>query len=107
MSRIPNWRIPNPESRTGESRIPTIISHQQPQNPLELGYYNEPSFEPLLALLGAIPAILEMMISSGGGNTSVKDVESKQGGVSLGAKTGGDMKVEGVTAKTDVNITNE
>ena len=70
-------------------------------------YYNEPSFEPLLALLGGLPAILEMMVSSGGGNTSVENVESKQGGVSVEAKTGGDMKVKGVTAKTDVNIKNE
>ena len=45
---------------------------------------NEPSFEPLLALLGAIPAILEMMMSSRSPNRSVKDVTSKQGGVSVG-----------------------
>ncbi|MGB0387537.1 MAG: hypothetical protein ACPGWR_22185 [Ardenticatenaceae bacterium] len=35
-------------------------------------YYNEPGFEPLLALLGTFPAILEMMISSRGENTSLK-----------------------------------
>ena len=70
-------------------------------------YYNEPSFEPLLALLGTLPAVLEIMVSSGSGNMSVKDVESTEGGASIGAKTGGNMNVEGVKAKKDVTITNE
>lgn len=70
-------------------------------------YYNDPSFRSLLALLGALPAILEMMVSSRGGNTSLEDVKSEEGGASLESKTGGDITVKGMTVKGDIKITNE
>ena len=70
-------------------------------------YYNEPSFEPLLALLGTLPAIWEMMTSSQGGNTSVKGITSTSGTVTVAGKMGGDVNAEDVKAKSDVTITNE
>ena len=70
-------------------------------------YYNEPGFEPLLALLGVLPAIWEMMISPRSGNMSVKTIRSTDGAVTVAGKTGGDVNAEDVQAKSDVTITNE
>lgn len=68
-------------------------------------YINDRTYEPFLALLGAIAAFTgSFWINRSSGSIRVKNLKSRQGGVTVKGESGGDISAKDIDAKKDVEI---